>query len=70
LCFESPGSTLWQWGFKVSNIEPVTFPLDSLARGMIREVLALILRTKHQLSSTNLGRLSGAGNWTKIEEML
>ena len=37
---------------------------------LIGEVLAFTLRTEHQLSSANLGRLAGTGNWAKIEEML
>ena len=48
----------------------MAFPIGSLARGLIGEVLALNLRTEYQLSSTNISRLTGIGNWTEIEEVL
>ena len=48
----------------------MAFPIGSLARGLIGEVLALNLRMKYQLSSTNISRLTGIGNWTEIEEVL
>ena len=70
LCFRSPGSALWQRGLEVSDIKPVTLPLDSLTRGLVEKVLSLIFWAKHQLSTTHFGRLAGARDWAKIEEML
>ena len=37
---------------------------------MVEKVLSLIFWAKHQLSTTHFGRLAGARDWAKIEEML
>ena len=60
----------WKRGFKVSNIESELLPFGSFTHWIISQVLVVGLRTVHQFTAPDDGRIGGIGDRNMKEGML